>query len=72
MYRDSAMQCCRAIWAAVALLGPLSGRQGPPNLITRHLDLSQAHLVLTSLGDLPLWELLRIARERGRSLPTVV
>ena len=43
-----------------------------PNLITRHLDLSQAHLVLTSLSDLPLWELLRIARERGRSLPTVV
>jgi HAD superfamily hydrolase (TIGR01509 family) len=33
-----------------------------PNTLTRNLDLGQADLLLTSLGDLPLWELLRIAR----------
>lgn len=44
-----------------------------PNALTRHLDLSQAHLVLDCLGDLPLWELLPMAREWNRArLPTVI
>ncbi|MCS7067361.1 MAG: HAD family hydrolase [Meiothermus sp.] len=43
-----------------------------PNALTRHLDLSQANLQLTCLCDLPLWELLPIARQWGRTrLPTV-
>ncbi|MCX7783807.1 MAG: HAD family hydrolase [Meiothermus sp.] len=43
-----------------------------PNALTRHLDLSQADLLLTCLCDLPLWELLSIARQWGRArLPTV-
>jgi beta-phosphoglucomutase-like phosphatase (HAD superfamily) len=43
-----------------------------PNALTRHLDLSQANLLLESLGDLPLWDLLPIARQWGRTrLPTV-
>ncbi|MCX7741635.1 MAG: HAD-IA family hydrolase [Meiothermus sp.] len=41
-----------------------------PNAITRHLDLSEADLVLSRLDDLPLWELVRIAR--GRRLFPVV
>lgn len=36
-----------------------------PNALTQHLDLSQADLVLTSLDDLALWDLLRIARQKG-------
>ncbi len=42
-----------------------------PNPLTRHLDLSQADLVLTSLDDLPLWELLPIAlwQSRGQRPP---
>lgn len=43
-----------------------------PNALTQHLDLSQADLLLTCLCDLPLWELLPIARGRGHSLPTIV
>ncbi len=42
-----------------------------PNPLTRHLDLSQADLVLTSLCDLALWELLPIAlwKSRGQRPP---
>lgn len=36
-----------------------------PNTLTRHLDLSQADLVLTRLDDLALWDLLRIAQQKG-------
>lgn len=44
-----------------------------PGGLTRHLDLSQADLLLTSLGDLALWELLTIARQWGRArLLTVI
>jgi len=44
-----------------------------PNALTQHLDLSQADLLLSCLCDLPLWELLRIARGRAdHPLPTVV
>jgi HAD superfamily hydrolase (TIGR01509 family) len=44
-----------------------------PNAITRHLDLSQADLLLTCLCDLPLWELLQIARRRGSAkLPIII
>lgn len=32
-----------------------------PNALTKHLNLGQADLLLTSLCDLPLWELLQIA-----------
>ncbi len=44
-----------------------------PNALTKHLDLSQADLLLACLCDLPLWELLQIARGRGYpQLPTIV
>jgi HAD superfamily hydrolase (TIGR01509 family) len=44
-----------------------------PNALTQHLDLSQADLLLSCLCDLPLWELLQIARGRGHHpLPTIV
>lgn len=44
-----------------------------PNALTRHLDLSQADLLLTRLDDLALWDLLRIARQKGGTgLPTIV
>ncbi|RIH87016.1 Phosphorylated carbohydrates phosphatase [Meiothermus luteus] len=41
-----------------------------PNPITRHLDLGEADLLLNRLDDLPLWELVQIAR--GRRLFPVV
>ncbi|WP_297860035.1 HAD family phosphatase [Meiothermus sp.] len=41
-----------------------------PNAITRHLNLGQADLLLSSLSDLALWDLLRIARgKQPRSTP---
>lgn len=41
-----------------------------PNALTRHLDLGQADLLLSSLSDLALWDLLRIARGKQReSIP---
>ncbi len=44
-----------------------------PNTLTRHLDLGQADLLLTCLCDLPLWELLPIARQWNRAqLPPVI
>lgn len=43
-----------------------------PNTLTQHLDLSQANLLLSCLYDLPLWELLLVARGQGHSLPTIV
>lgn len=36
-----------------------------PNALIQHLDLSQADLVLTSLDDLALWDLLRITCQKG-------
>lgn len=44
-----------------------------PNTLTQHLDLGQADLVLTRLDDLALWDLLRIARQKGGAglLPVV-